>query len=117
MLSLFVIHEKNTNSYCTGQTPRSFSTNLQDAATFVSKANAEKAIKKMFPNPDEIGLAQYALWGVDFQSYHNNLSAYVEQLSRYPSGIDQAKYVKENVIDLKCEMSVVEVRLEIVSHE
>lgn len=49
MASKFVIREKTTNTFCTSQKFEHFSRDLQDAALFASRNNAEKAVRGMQP--------------------------------------------------------------------
>lgn len=107
MASLFVIREKSTGEFCTGQKFRSFSHDLQIAAFFSSKKNAEKAMRGMFPagQPD----TWTAEGGKVF--YHGNLKEYIESLDQHPNGADFINAVRETYTERKCEMEAVEVKL------
>lgn len=47
MASLFVIREKNTNKFCTSSKFAYFDADLQNAAMFNKRENAEKAAREM----------------------------------------------------------------------
>jgi hypothetical protein len=109
MASLFVIREKSTGTFCTGQKFRHFVTDLQSAAMFASKKNAEKAIRGMFAGGSSV-------WVVEDQRYiASDLEEYVAGFE-FTSNCDPAfaKLVRETYIERKCEMEAVEVKLMLV---
>ena len=105
---MFVIRETETGAYCTGQKFRSFSMDMQTAALFVSRANAEKAMKAMFRGSKNG--QQYNIWTVDGNSYHPDVQAYIDQClnSTRP---DMADGIRNTFTDKTCFMEVVEVKL------
>ena len=110
---MFVIREKNTGAFCTGQRFRSFSMDMQSAAQFASRENATKAIKGMFEKPGSVGREQYNTWAVDNQAYHPNVQAYLEQCWKSNDDL-HAKHIKETFLEKKCDMEVLEVKLILV---
>ncbi len=108
---MFVIRETETGAFCTGQQFRSFSMDMQTAAQFVSRANAEKAIKNMFKG--EKNGQQYNAWTIDNQRYHPNVQAYIDQClnSTRP---DMADGIRDTFTEKTCVMEVVEVKLTLV---
>ncbi len=125
MASLFVIHEKNTNTFCTSSKFASFSSDLQEAAMFNSRKNAEKAAKKMFAGAEE-GINTYGGWrwtctkgGGPVQNYHHaHLNEYIEYLKKdHQDNQHRLAYIKmleEEYAELRCDLEVLEVKLTIV---
>ena len=111
---MFVIRETETGAYCTGQKFRSFSTDMQTAALFVSRANAEKAVRDMFKG--EKHGQQYNIWTVDGNRYHPNKQAYIDQCINSNSAHAAAMIaeVQNTYTDKTCRMEVVEVKLTLV---
>lgn len=105
---MFVIRETTTGAFCTGQKLRSFSMNMQSAALFVSRANAEKAMNAMFKG-SKIG-QQYDIWTIDNNFYHPNVQSYIDQCvnSTRP---DMAANIRDTYTEKTCVMEVVEVKL------
>lgn len=105
---MFVIRETETGAFCTGQHFRSFSMDMQTAAQFVSRKNAEKAMKNMFRG--EKNGQQYNIWTVDGNHYHPNVQAYINQClsSTRP---DMAVGIRNSFTEKTCHMEVVEVKL------
>ena len=103
---MFVIRETETGAFCTGQKFRSFSMDMQLAAQFVSRANAEKAIKGMFKG--EGNRQQYNIWTVDDKRYHPDLQAYIDQMTTPTS---DTSYIRDTYIQRTAVMEVVEVKL------
>lgn len=110
---MFVIREKNTGAFCTGQRFRSFSMDMQSAAQFVSRTNAEKAMKGMFRG-DRNG-QQYNIWTIDDQRYHPNVQAYVDQCTK-TNAIEMADAVRDTYTQKTCDMEIVEVKLILVDN-
>jgi hypothetical protein len=108
---MFLIRETETGAFCTGQHFRSFSMDMQSAAQFVSRANAEKAIKGMFRG-DRNG-QQYNIWTIDDKRYHPNVQAYIDQCTK-TNAIEMADAVRDTYIQKICVMEVVEVKLILV---
>jgi hypothetical protein len=106
---MFLIRETETGAFCTGQGFRSFSMDMQLAAQFVSRANAEKAIKNMFKG-EKIGL-QWNTWSIDDKRYHPTLQAYIDQMTTPTS---DTSYIRETYTEKTCVMEVVEVKLVLV---
>ena len=117
MASLFVIREKGTGAFCSSSKMRNFSLDLNDAAMFNQRKNAEKACKNMFGT----GMNIYGGWSwtisndEGFTEYHNShFEEYVSLLETYEDHRDHAKWLRENVSERKCEMEIVEVKLTLV---
>lgn len=108
---MFVIRETGTGAFCTGQKFRSFSMDMQTAALFVSRANAEKAMKAMFRG-DGRG-QQYNAWTIENNRYHPNLQAYIDQCAN-STRPDMADGIRESFTEKTCVMEVVEVKLVLV---
>lgn len=108
---MFVIRETETGAFCTGQKFRSFSMDMQTAALFVSRANAEKAMKAMFK--DTKNGQQYNSWTIDGKLYHPDVQAYIDQCvnSTRP---DIADGIRNSYTDKTCVMEVVEVKLVLI---
>jgi len=108
---MFVIRETETGAFCTGQNFRSFSMDMQTAAQFVSRANAEKAIKNMFKG-DKNGL-QYNIWTVDSNRYHPNKQAYIDQCinTNSPHSAAMADEIRNTYTEKTARLEVVEVKL------
>lgn len=104
---MFVIRETETGAFCTGQHHRSFSMDMQTAAQFVSRANAEKAIKNMFKG-DKNG-QQYNTWTIDDKRYHANLQAYLDQCVNTNSSF--ADVIRDTYTQKTAILEVVEVKL------
>lgn len=123
MASLFVIREKNTGTYCTSSKFHHFDADLQRAAMFNKRENAEKAARSMFAKADKGDLNPYGGWcwrvvtddGSIQDFHHAMLKEYIEFLKdRSASNFaDHIKYL-EQCQEQRCEMEVVEVRLTLV---
>jgi hypothetical protein len=105
---MFVIRETETGAFCTGHKVRSFSMDMQTAALFVSRANAEKAMKAMFK--DAKSGQQYNIWAIDNKYYHPNIQAYIDQCVNSTKP-DVAAYIRDTYTEKTCVMEVVEVKL------
>lgn len=105
---MFVIRETETGAFCTGQKFRSFSMDMQSAAQFASRANAEKAIKSMFSAGRGELRQQYNIWTVDDNMYHPNKQAYIDQMTTPTS---DTSYIRDKFIERTAVMEVVEVKL------
>jgi hypothetical protein len=108
---MFVIRETGTGAFCTGSNFRSFSMDMQLAAQFVSRTNAEKAIKSMFTKWAKHGL-QYNTWTVDDNRYHPTVQAYIDACDSRND--PYAQVVRDTFIEKTCVMEVVEVKLTLV---
>ena len=108
---MFVIRETETGAYCTGQKFRSFSMDMQTAALFVSRANAEKAMKAMFKGAKNG--QQYNAWTIDDKRYHPNVQAYFDQCAN-STRPEMANHIRDTFTDKVCHMEVVEVKLTLV---
>ena len=108
---MFVIRDTETGAFCTGQNFRSFSMDMQTAAQFVSRANAEKAIKNMFKG--EKNGQQYNIWTVDGNNYHPNKQAYIDQCinANSPHSAVMADQVRNTFTEKTAHLEVVEVKL------
>lgn len=125
MASLFVIREKNTGTYCTSSKHGTFNSDLQAAAMFNRRENAEWAAKAMFRDADLGILNPYGghAWtvtdhdGIGKDYHHAMLTDYIQMLKE-----NQAKhgdqrhqheieYLRNKVTEQRCEMEVVEVKL------
>jgi hypothetical protein len=105
---MFVIRETETGAFCTGQNFRSFSMDMQGAAQFVSRANAEKAIKNMFKG--EKNGQQYNAWTIDGDRYHPNVQAYIDQCAN-STRPDMADGIRDTYTQKTAHLEVVEVKL------
>jgi len=124
MASLFVIREKNTETYCTSSRFRHFEEDLQKAAMFNQRKNAEKAARGMFAKADKGVVTPYGGWvwsvhkedGTEQTYHHALLKEYIELLrnSTNRDHSDTIRYLETKVLEQKCEMEIVEVRLTIV---
>lgn len=123
MASLFVIREKNTGTFCTSSKFKHFEADLQKAAMFNQRKNAEKAIRAMFRGSEKGEINRYGGWSWRlfkedgfYQDYHHALlKEYIEFLKVHSSNrADMIKYLQTEVHEQKCEMEVVEVRLTLV---
>ena len=109
---MFVIRETETGAFCTGQKFRSFSMDMQLAAQFASRANAEKAIKGMFSAGRGERRQQYNIWTVDDNMYHPNKQAYIDQVISV--NLVDAGYIRDKFIEQTPVLEVVEVKLTLV---
>ena len=123
MASLFVIREKNTNTYCTSSKVKHFEADLQKAAMFNQRKNAENAARKMFADADKGEVNRYggSTWrvfnedGTNVIYHHAHLKEYIEVLKTSTNNhADMIKYLEEEGKEQRCEMEVVEVRLTLV---
>lgn len=128
MASRFVIREKAFGGFCTSQKYASFSTDLQEAALYASRENAQKAVKNMFGWQTRVN----SVWSIvdasgAVRSYHDsNLQEYIEEVEslirvcdsddvcRIRQLTELATHLRENAVELPCDMEVVEVKLTIV---
>lgn len=104
---MFVIRETESGAFCVSQRERTFSMNMQNAAQFVSRTNAEKAIKTMFQG-DKCG-QQYNSWSIDEKLYHPDVQAYIEQCVNPNNPWIQD--IRDSYTQKTCVMEVVEVKL------
>lgn len=107
MKELFVIREKNTNSYCVGSVSHSFSKDIQRAKIWLSYSGAEKAYRNIFnTDPEKLWLNFFF---VDDMLFHNNMEQYLIYNSkmRYPD----TEETLNRIIQLKCDFEVVKVKL------
>lgn len=124
MASLFVIREKNTNTFCISSKFKYFNADLQSAAMFNQRMNAEKAIRSMFRDADKGVVNPYGGWawrvynedGTDQTYHHSLLKEYIELLKGNTSRDHSASilWLETEVKEQRCEMEVVEVRLTLV---
>jgi hypothetical protein len=123
MASLFVIREKNTGTFCTSSKFKHFEADLQKAAMFNQRKNAEKAARAMFAKADKGELNPYGGWcwrvydaeGLIHDFHHALLKEYIEFLKAHSGNhADSIKYLQEHCKEQRCEMEVVEVRLTLV---
>jgi len=123
MASLFVIREKNTNTYCTGSNRCTFNADLQSAAMFNKRENAEKAARTMFAKADKGEVNRYGGWtwevynedGTVQHFHHAHLKAYIELLRNSTNDhTDRIKWIEEEVKEQRCEMEVLEVKLSLI---
>lgn len=125
MASLYVIREKNTNTYCTSSKHSYFSADLQAAAMFNQRKNADKAVRGMFGEADKGIVNSYG--GLTWQVLNEDgtvqyfqyafLKEYIEALKNSPNSqnhIDRIKWLETEVREQRCEMEVVEVKLVLV---
>ena len=126
MASRFVIREKTFGGFCTSQKYVSFNTDLQEAALYVSRENAQKAAVNMFKyRAGRVWSIVNPGWPV--RSYHDsNLQEYIEDLESRIESCDRAdgmrvrqltellQHLRETAVELRCDMEVVEVKLTIV---
>jgi len=118
MASKFVIREKTTNTFCTSQKLQYFSRDLQDAALFESRNNAEKAVRGM--RPKEMNPYGGHTWSImnengRVQAFHKAfLKEYIEELEKHPHAVENADYLKKHGVELAQDLEVVEVKLVIV---
>lgn len=121
MASLFVIREKNTGAFCTSSKFKHFDADLQKAAMFNQRKNAEAAARKMFAGADKGQVNPYGGWcwrvysedGSIHDFHHALLNEYIEFLKN-SKGInlaDHIKYLEQHGKEQRCEMEVVEVKL------
>jgi hypothetical protein len=123
MASLFVIREKNTGTYCTSSKFKHFEADLQKAAMFNQRKNAESAARKMFAGANKGTVNPYGGWawrvynedGTEQTYHHALLKEYIEFLKAHSGNhADSIKYLQTKVQEKPCEMEVVEVRLTLV---
>jgi hypothetical protein len=123
MASLFVIREKNTGTYCTSSKFKHFEADLQKAAMFNQRKNAESAARKMFAGANKGTVNPYGGWawrvynedGTEQTYHHALLKEYIEFLKSHSGNhADSIKYLQTKVQEKPCEMEVVEVRLTLV---
>jgi len=123
MASLFVIREKNTGTFCTSSKFKHFEADLQKAAMFNQRRNAESAARKMFEAADKGVITPYGGWhwsiykedGSQQTFHHALLKEYIELLKAHSGNhADSIKYLQTEVQEKPCEMEVVEVRLTLV---
>jgi hypothetical protein len=123
MASLFVIREKNTGTFCTSSKFKHFEADLQKAAMFNQRKNAESAARKMFAGAGKGQVNPYGGWawrvynedGTEQTYHHALLEEYIEFLKAHSGNhADSIKYLQTKVQEKPCEMEVVEVRLTLV---
>jgi hypothetical protein len=123
MASLFVIREKNTGTFCTSSKFKHFEADLQKAAMFNQRKNAESAARKMFAGANKGTVNPYGGWawrvynedGTEQTYHHALLKEYIEFLKAHSGNhADSIKYLQTKVQEKPCEMEVVEVRLTLV---
>jgi hypothetical protein len=123
MASLFVIREKNTGTFCTSSKFKHFEADLQKAAMFNQRKNAESAARKMFASANKGTVNPYGGWawrvynedGTEQTYHHALLKEYIEFLKAHSGNhADSIKYLQTKVQEKPCEMEVVEVRLTLV---
>jgi hypothetical protein len=123
MASLFVIREKNTGTYCTSSKFKHFEADLQKAAMFNQRKNAESAARKMFAGANKGTVNPYGGWawrvynedGTEQTYHHALLKEYIEFLKAHSGNhADSIKYLQTKVQEKPCEMEVAEVRLTLV---
>jgi hypothetical protein len=123
MASLFVIREKNTGTFCTSSKFKHFEADLQKAAMFNQRKNAEGAARKMFAAAAKGTVNPYGGWawrvynedGTEQTYHHALLKEYIEFLKAHSGNhADSIKYLQTKVQEKPCEMEVVEVRLTLV---
>ena len=107
-MALFVIRESGTGTYCTSSRHRKFSSELDEAATFVSEKNALKAIREMLK-----GKGVYAVWSADGKEYtHDSKAEYISILRG--NGASWAEYAddcEKNLVERPMVLEVTPVRL------
>jgi hypothetical protein len=120
MASLFVIREKNTGTFCTSSKFKHFEADLQKAAMFNQRKNAETAARKMFAGADKGQVNPYGGWcwrvyneDESIQDFHHALlNEYIEFLKAHSGNhADSIQYLQTKVREQRCEMEVVEVKL------
>jgi hypothetical protein len=120
MASLFVIREKNTGTYCTSSKYKHFEADLQKAAMFNQRKNAEKAARAMFAKADKGEVNRYGGWcwrlfkedGTYQDFHHALLKEYIELLKNHSGNhTDSIRWLETEVKEQRCEMEVVEVKL------
>lgn len=123
MASLFVIREKNTGAYCSSSRFNHFEADLQKAAMFNQRKNAEKAIRAMFRGSEKGEINRYGgwLWRLfkedgSYQDFHHALlKEYIEFLKNHSGNhADLIRWLENDCQEQKCEMEIVEVRLTLV---
>ena len=123
MASLFVIREKSTGTFCTSSKFKHFEADLQKAAMFNQRKNAESAARKMFAAADKGVITPYGGWcwrvydenGLVHDFHHALLQEYIEFLEAHSGNhADSIKYLQTEVREQRCEMEIVEVRLTLV---
>lgn len=119
MKSLFVIRDKNTNSFCSSAKHHFFDTDVNSASLFDSQKNAEKAIRSMVNFLDRAvnhyGGNTWSLTNGDVveRFFHAFKQEYIDLLrshDRLKAMADGWEPVKEARLDLE----VVEVKLTLV---
>lgn len=117
MPSKFAIREKGTNTFCTSQKHCYFSADLQDAALFASRENAEKAVRGMLPKAvvNPYGGYTWSIVSEDgrvVQAYHAAmLKEYIALLEMHEHCQDQAVYLKQHGVERAIDLEVVEIKL------
>jgi hypothetical protein len=123
MASLFVIREKNTNTFCVSSKFAYFNADLQNAAMFNQRKSAEKAARTMFRDADKGVVNRYGGWswrvynedGSYRDFHHALLKEYIELLKNHSSATaDSIRWLETDVKEQRCEMEVVEVKLMLV---
>lgn len=116
MPSKFTIREKGSNTFCTSTKHSYFSHDLQDAALFASRENAEKAVRGMLPKAVVNPHGGYT-WSIvkedgTMQVYHAAmLKEYIALLEMHEHCKDMAAYLKQHGIERSFDLEVVEIKL------
>jgi hypothetical protein len=117
-MSLFVIRDKSTQTYCTGQRFRQFHHYLDTAATFVSKQNAEAAIRKMMKVPAHMNGRGWSAAVTDSTvlCFHSNLNGYIQWIDNQcdPRLKQMRVHATSEMIQREMDLEVVEVKLQLV---
>lgn len=118
--SKFVILEKNTGAICTSQRFETYGFDLNGAALFVSRENAEKAARVLGKKPTQIKRNRGHEWSVQYPdgaSVHYQKALlkeyidYVENLYGSETVNDFATWLKSEVTELLPKLEVVEVKM------
>ena len=114
MARLYAIREKDSGSFCSSSGGMKFTHDLQQAAFFKSKSNADKAMKSMVNRAAlwPTGQHQYSIWYEGDQECHPNLQAYIGQYLGF-HGLTEAD-IRAKIIEKTCQPEVVEIRLTVV---
>jgi len=119
MASKFAIRENGSNTFCTSTKFSHFNGDLNNAALFASRANAEKAVRSMTPKQ----MTPYGghTWcivsedGVVVEVYHKAfLAEYIALLETKLHLADQVEHLKEHGVERAMALEVVELKLILV---
>lgn len=111
-MSRYVIRERGTNSFCTSTGYKSFSLDLEEAAIFVNKANAQKAIKTMFGKLDVSDTKK--TWSLGQDCFYSGDKAELISVGQDLGWDTTVMSFYNNLPERKVDLEVCEVKLTLV---